>query len=105
MGVNRRAFDDVNTDIPSAARIYDYFLGGYHNFEVDRMIARKFVEILPKAPLILRSNRAFVRRAVRFLAEQGVDQFLDVGSGIPTVGNVHEIAQTITPRPASPTST
>jgi hypothetical protein len=105
VGVNRRAFEDVNTDLPSAARIYAYFLGGYHNFEVDRVVARKLVEIMPKAPLVLRTNRAFVRRAVRFLAEQGIDQFLDVGSGIPTVGNVHEIAQTITPRPASPTST
>jgi hypothetical protein len=97
VGVNRRAFEDVNTDLPSAARIYDYFLGGYHNFEVDRVVARKLVEIMPKAPLVLRTNRAFVRRAVRFLAEQGIDQFLDVGSGIPTVGNVHEIAQTINP--------
>jgi len=97
VGVNRRAVDDVNTAIPSAARIYDYFLGGYHNFEVDRAVARKFVEILPNAPTILRSNRAFVRRAVTFLPEQGIDQFLDVGSGIPTVGNVHEIAQSINP--------
>ena len=82
---------------PSAARIYDYLLGGYRNFEVDRVVARKFVEILPRAPLIMRANRAFVRRVVRFLVGQGIDQFLDIGSGIPTVGNVHEIAQGIDP--------
>jgi len=84
-------------ETPSAARIYDYLLGGYHNFEVDRAIARRFVEILPRAPLIMRANRAFVRRVVGFLVEQGIDQFLDIGSGIPTVGNVHEIAQGIDP--------
>lgn len=85
------------TERPSAARIYDYLLGGYHNFEVDRVAARKFIDILPDAPLIMRTNRAFLRRAVKFLAEQGIDQFLDLGSGIPTVGNVHEIAQEINP--------
>lgn len=87
----------VPGEAPSAARIYDYLLGGYHNFEVDRAVAQKFIEILPRAPLIMRANRAFVRRAVRFLVEQGIDQFLDIGSGIPTVGNVHEIAQGINP--------
>ncbi len=85
------------TERPSAARIYDYLLGGYHNFEVDRMAAQRFIDILPDAPMIMRTNRAFLRRAVKFLAEQGIDQFLDLGSGIPTVGNVHEIAQEINP--------
>lgn len=85
------------TERPSAARIYDYLLGGYHNFEVDRLAARRFIDILPDAPMIMRTNRAFLRRAVKFLAEQGIDQFLDLGSGIPTVGNVHEIAQEINP--------
>ncbi len=61
------------------------------------MVARKFVEILPRAPLIMRANRAFVPRVVKYLAGQGVDQFLDIGSGIPTVGNVQEIAQEIDP--------
>lgn len=84
-------------ETPSAARIYDYLLGGYHNFEVDRAVAREFVKILPRAPLIMRANRAFVRRVVGFLVSQGVDQFLDIGSGIPTVGNVHEIAQAMDP--------
>jgi len=84
-------------EAPSAARIYDYLLGGYHNFEVDRAVARQFVGILPRAPFIMRANRAFVRRVVGLLVDQGVDQFLDVGSGIPTVGNVHEIAQGLNP--------
>lgn len=84
-------------DKPSASRIYDYLLGGYHNFEVDRMAARQITEVMPEMPLYMRANRAFLRRVVRYLVEQGVDQFLDIGSGIPTVGNVHEIAQEANP--------
>ncbi|CAA9461846.1 MAG: hypothetical protein AVDCRST_MAG14-2578 [uncultured Rubrobacteraceae bacterium] len=82
---------------PSASRIYDYLLGGYHNFEVDRMAARKITEVMPEMPLYMRANRAFLRRVVRYLVKQGVEQFLDIGSGIPTVGNVHEIAQEANP--------
>ncbi len=82
---------------PSAARIYDYLLGGFHNFEVDRAAARKITETLPDMPLFMRANRAFLRRVVRFLTDQGIDQFLDLGSGIPTVGNVHEVAQQANP--------
>lgn len=84
---------DTNTDIPNPARMYDYFLGGYHNFEADRAAARKVIETNPNTLLVMQANRAFVRRAVRYLIEVGVRQFLDVGSGIPTVGNVHEVAQ------------
>ncbi|BCJ36751.1 hypothetical protein Athai_42540 [Actinocatenispora thailandica] len=76
------------------ARIYDYLLGGAHNFEVDR---RAGDQMLPTARQTARINRGFLRRAVRFLAEQGIDQFLDLGSGIPTVGNVHEIARRVNP--------
>jgi SAM-dependent methyltransferase len=97
MNVDRRIHSESDVERPSAARIYDYLLGGYHNFEVDREVARRFVEILPRAPLIMRANRAFVRRVVKFFVEQGIDQFLDIGSGIPTVGNVHEIAQEMNP--------
>lgn len=82
---------------PSAARIYDYLLGGFHNFEGDRAAARKITEALPEMPLYMRANRAFLRRVVRFLTAQGIDQFLDLGSGIPTVGNVHEVAQQANP--------
>jgi hypothetical protein len=87
----------MRLDRPSAARMYDYFLGGYHNFEVDRKAAEQAIAIWPDFPLILRANRAFLRRAVRYLVDQGVEQFLDIGSGIPTVGNVHEVAQQANP--------
>jgi trans-aconitate methyltransferase len=72
--------------------MYDYFLGGYHNFEVDRKAAERAIAIWPDFPLTLRANRAFLRRAVRYLVARGIGQFLDIGSGIPTAGNVHEIA-------------
>lgn len=84
-------------DKPNAARMYDYFLGGYHNFEVDRLAAEKSLEVYPDSKLGIQANRAFLRRAVRFMCEQGIDQFLDIGSGIPTVGNVHEVAQDANP--------
>lgn len=97
MTADRWAPDDVSQDRPSVARMYDYFLGGYHNFAIDRMAAERVVQISPDAPLIMQANRAFLRRAVNYLLEQGIDQFLDFGSGIPTVGNVHEVAQATNP--------
>lgn len=81
----------------TAARIYDYYLGGVHNFAADQAAAKALMAMSPLVPAIARSNRAFMRRTVRYLAEAGVRQFLDIGSGIPTVGNVHEIAQGIAP--------
>ncbi|MFE2756267.1 SAM-dependent methyltransferase [Actinosynnema sp. NPDC059335] len=90
--------DDVDTGMPSAARLYDYLLGGGHNFAVDRALAEKFLRAQPNARTIARLNRAFLRRAVLHLVDAGVRQFLDLGSGIPTVGNVHEIAQKAAPR-------
>ena len=83
----------VDEAMPSSARIYDYLLGGGHNFAADRRIAEKFAAALPGSRDIIRLNRAFLRRAVLFMISAGVRQFLDIGSGIPTVGNVHEIAQ------------
>lgn len=77
--------------------MYDYYLGGAHNFTVDRDAAAKVLEIYPKAPLVAQANRAFLRRAVRYLLDLGVRQFLDLGSGIPTVGNVHEVVETTAP--------
>jgi hypothetical protein len=85
--------EGIDTAQPSAARIYDYWLGGTHNFAVDREIARAVTEAVPDAALMMQANRAFLRRAVSFLIDQGVRQFLDLGSGIPTLGNVHEVAQ------------
>jgi len=77
--------------------MYDYLLGGGHNFEVDRAAVDQAVSALPFLPAVARANRAFLGRVVRHLAEAGVDQFLDLGSGIPTAGNVHEVAQEVNP--------
>ena len=84
--------DSVPLDRPNPARIYDYLLGGYHNFEADRDVAEKMLAIIPEIRQEARSGRKCMRRFVRFLARQGIDQFLDIGSGLPTLGNVHEIA-------------
>jgi SAM-dependent methyltransferase len=78
---------------PSAARMYDYYLDGAHNFAVDRELAARVLELFPDGRLIAQANRAFLNRAVRYLLGQGVRQFIDIGSGIPTAGNVHEVAQ------------
>ncbi|MDM4720046.1 SAM-dependent methyltransferase [Micromonospora sp. WMMA1363] len=93
MGRPNWAPDDIDIERPSVARMYDYYLGGSHNFAVDRAAAQAMVTAVPEAPLMAQANRAFLRRAVQFLVDAGVRQFLDIGSGIPTVGNVHEIAQ------------
>ncbi|WP_328875339.1 SAM-dependent methyltransferase [Streptomyces sp. NBC_00287] len=87
----------IDISVPSVSRIYDYYLGGSHNFEVDREAARKAMGFLPGLPKIMQANRAFMRRAVRYAAAEGITQFLDIGSGIPTFGNVHEVAQAATP--------
>ena len=88
---------DEELDRPNAARIYDYLLGGAQNFRADRAAAEHVLDNYPAAALAARANRAFLRRAVAVLAGQGIDQFLDIGSGLPTVGNVHEVAQSVNP--------
>jgi hypothetical protein len=88
---------DVDVEKASAARLYDYFLGGSYNFEVDRVLGRQIEQAAPGVPHFAFLNRAYLRRAVRYMISRGVDQFLDLGSGIPTAGNVHEIAQNINP--------
>jgi len=87
----------TDLDKPNAARVYDYYLGGSHNFEADREMARKAIELWPELPAIMRANRAFLRRAVQYLAEEGFTRFLDIGSGIPTFGPVHEVARSVRP--------
>jgi SAM-dependent methyltransferase len=77
--------------------VYDFYLGGFHNFAADREMGRQAVQMWPDLPEIMQSNRGFLRRAVEFLAGAGVRRFLDLGSGIPTVGNVHEVAQRVAP--------
>lgn len=88
---------EIDIERPSAARMYDYYLGGSHNFAADRAAAQQVLAAIPDVPVGAQANRAFLRRAVRFLSASGVRQFLDIGSGIPTLGNVHEIAQQADP--------
>jgi SAM-dependent methyltransferase len=94
MGYGPRELDEST---PNAARLYDYFLGGAHNFAADRALGEMIVTHAPVVREGARMNRSFLRRAVRYYLEQGIDQFLDLGSGIPTVGNVHEIVHRVDP--------
>jgi SAM-dependent methyltransferase len=88
-----------NTSVPNVARIYDAMLGGKSNYAADREAAMKVIKIVPEAPLIARQNRLFLQRAVSFLAgEAGIGQFIDLGSGLPTMQNVHEVAQQANPQ-------
>ncbi|HEY3867590.1 MAG TPA: SAM-dependent methyltransferase [Actinocrinis sp.] len=87
----------VDTSKPNPARMYDYFLGGYDNYEADREAGD---EVLARAPEFrpgARATRAFMHRAVRFMAEQGMHQFLDIGTGMPTAPNVHDTVRTVHP--------
>jgi hypothetical protein len=93
----RWAPDDVDLSRPSVARVYDYFLGGSHHFAVDRALAEQLLSLVPDVRTVMHANRAFLRRAVRYACDSGITQFLDLGSGIPTVGNVHEVAQQMNP--------
>jgi hypothetical protein len=89
---------EINSSQPHPARIYDYFIGGTNHFAADRATAAQVVRRSPAAPIAARENRRFLGRAVRYLAaEAGIRQFLDIGSGLPTTDNVHQVAQEITP--------
>jgi hypothetical protein len=84
----------IDVSKPSISRVYDFMLGGRDNFAADRQVAEMALKIAPDAPAAARANREFLQRVVRYLAaEMGIRQFLDIGSGLPTQGNVHEIAQ------------
>jgi hypothetical protein len=88
----------INLGVPNPARIYDYLLGGKDNFPADREVAEQVLAIAPVARDVVEDNRAFLRRVVGILTrEAGIRQFIDLGSGLPTQGNVHEIAQAIAP--------
>jgi SAM-dependent methyltransferase len=91
------AVPDIDLDRPSVSRVYDYLLGGSYNVQADRDFAEQVLKLAPEAAEAARANRAFLRRAVQALVEAGIRQFLDIGSGIPTRGNVHEIAQKYAP--------
>jgi SAM-dependent methyltransferase len=88
---------DINQEVPSAARLYDYYLGGACHFAADRELGDRILKALPDARFAAQRNRAFVVRAVRRLAEAGYTQFIDVGCGLPTAGAVHEIVRKIRP--------
>lgn len=89
--------DSLNIDLPNAARVYNYLIGGAANFEQDRVFAEKLMQVMPEARTAARLNRSFLRRAVRYCVGEGVRQFIDIGSGIPATGNVHEVAQALAP--------
>ena len=88
---------EIDTSKPHPARMYDYFLGGKNHFAADRETAQKMLSAAPHARTGARENRAFLGRVVRYLAaEAGIRQFLDIGTGLPTTNNVHEVAQAVT---------
>ena len=84
---------DIRTEIPHPARVYDYWLGGKDNFAADRAVAEQVLAVMPEILDTVRGNRRFLARAVKFLRDSGIRQFLDLGSGLPSSPNVHEIAQ------------
>ncbi len=90
---------DLRTDRAHGARIYDYILGGKDNYAVDRAAAETTKQVWPALPVHMRANREFMHRAGRYLAtERGIDQFLDIGTGIPTSPNLHEVVQEVRPQ-------
>jgi hypothetical protein len=88
---------EIDTSRPHPARMYDWYLGGKDNYPVDEEMGRQMLALEPRVPVMARVNRAFMQRATRWLARQGVRQFLDIGTGIPTEPNLHQVAQEIAP--------
>jgi hypothetical protein len=94
----KKPTEDIDTSVPHSARIWNYWLGGKDNYAADREAGDKFMEIYPDIVDVARAVRYFLGRAVRYLTEEaGIRQFLDVGTGLPTVDNTHEIAQRVAP--------
>ncbi|MCX2732726.1 SAM-dependent methyltransferase [Saccharopolyspora sp. NFXS83] len=89
--------EDIDVRRPSSARMFDFFMGGSANFEIDREAGQEVVEAMPEVVQSIHANRGFLARAVRFLSGQGIEQFLDLGSRVPTVGSAHEIAHSLDP--------
>ncbi|GAA0368940.1 SAM-dependent methyltransferase [Microbispora corallina] len=88
-----RVPDGVDASVPSSARVYDYLLGGKDNYAVDRAVAERLLALAPDTRSVAKANRAFLTRAVRFMAAEGIRQFVDLGTGIPTSPSVHELAR------------
>jgi hypothetical protein len=94
----RPGLADIDISKPNVARVYDYFIGGKDNFTADREFAHEVMRIAPKAPIAAQASRHFLRRVVRYLvADEGITQLLDIGSGLPTQGNTSEVAHAINP--------
>ena len=90
---------EIDASVPHPARVYDYFLGGTDNFEADQLAAEAAIKTFPKTAESARAARAYLRRVVRYLVtEAGIRQFLDIGSGLPSGQNVHQVAQAIAPQ-------
>jgi len=88
----------IDTSVAHVARVYDYWLGGKDNFAADRRAGEQAIQAYPDIVYSVRANRAFLARTVRYLAaEAGIRQFLDIGTGIPTANNTHEVAQSVAP--------
>ncbi|MEU4209583.1 SAM-dependent methyltransferase [Streptomyces sp. NPDC026206] len=99
MGTGGQGFsaEEIDTSRPHPARMYDYYLDGWDNYEVDRAAAERVIEVHPQVRLSARANRAFLRRAVREAVHGGIRQILDIGTGIPTSPNTHEVAREAAP--------
>jgi hypothetical protein len=95
--VDQGMYEQLNLDRPHPARVYDYFLNGKDNFAVDRQAAEHLLKAFPGFRTAARSNRMWMHRAARYAAEQGITQFLDIGTGIPTEPNLHEVVQEVVP--------
>ncbi|MGC4940816.1 SAM-dependent methyltransferase [Kribbella sp. DT2] len=97
---SRRSFlPDVDTSRPNAARVYDLLLGGKNNFEVDRQLYAELIKVAPEIPNLVRENRRWQARMIETMVRDGgVDQFLDLGCGLPTADNTHEVVQRLNPR-------
>jgi len=99
MDDNRDSPDGFDPSIPNVARVYDYYLGGNHNYEADREAARRVLGAAPDVPMAALENRAFLQRAARFLVQEArIGQYIDIGPGLPTQGNVHQIVHQYDPR-------
>ena len=93
-----RVRDPLDTGVPQSARVYDYLLGGKDNFQADRAVGDMLIQQAPSLPMVVKANRTFLVRAVTHLVrDAGIRQFLDIGTGIPTANNVHEVAQAVDP--------
>jgi hypothetical protein len=89
----------IDTSVPNVARMYDYWLGGKDNYAADREAADRSTAVVPELPWMAQENRSFLGRVVRFCASQGMTQFIDIGSGLPTMENVHQVAAQVTAAP------